>query len=105
DGKVFAIISYLSILWIVGLLVQKDNKFTMYHVKQGIVLTIVEVVLWLAVSILSYALFFAGFLSQLVAGIVWLIMIVFIIMGIVAAANGEKKELPYIGQYAKSLKF
>jgi uncharacterized membrane protein len=43
EGKFFAIISYLSFLCIISLVLKKDNKFALYHAKQGLVLFVFEV--------------------------------------------------------------
>jgi len=43
EGKFFAIISYLSFLCIVSLVLKKDNRFALYHAKQGLVLFVFEV--------------------------------------------------------------
>lgn len=43
EGKFFAVISYISFLCIVALVLKKDNKFALYHAKQGLVLFIIEV--------------------------------------------------------------
>jgi uncharacterized membrane protein len=42
EGKFFAIISYLSFLCIISLVLKKDNKFALYHAKQGLVLFVFE---------------------------------------------------------------
>ena len=38
EGKFFAVISYISFLCVVSLLLKKDNKFVLFHAKQGLVL-------------------------------------------------------------------
>jgi uncharacterized membrane protein len=66
EGKFFAIISYIAFLSIVTLILKKDNKFALYHAKQGLVLFVMEVAAfilsiipllgWL-IGIFGYALF------------------------------------------------
>jgi uncharacterized membrane protein len=60
EGRFFALISYISFLCIVSLLFKKDNKFVLYHAKQGLVLFVFEVVVY----ILSRVAILAG-LAQL----------------------------------------
>ncbi|MBM3246200.1 MAG: hypothetical protein FJZ13_02600 [Candidatus Omnitrophica bacterium] len=43
EGKFFAVISYISFLCIIALVLRKDNKFALYHAKQGLVLFVFEV--------------------------------------------------------------
>lgn len=59
EGKVFALLSYLSILCIIPLILKKDNKFCLFHAKQGLVIFIAEV----GVFILS--------VLPVIGGIVW----------------------------------
>ncbi|MFA6129712.1 MAG: hypothetical protein WC731_01835 [Candidatus Omnitrophota bacterium] len=67
EGKFFAIISYVCFLCIITLILKKDNKFALYHAKQGLVLFVMEVTAfilsiipllgWL-IGVFGYALFF-----------------------------------------------
>ncbi|MDP3143117.1 MAG: hypothetical protein Q8N14_04155 [Candidatus Omnitrophota bacterium] len=51
DGKIFAVLAYLSIFCILPLILKKDNQFALFHGKQGLVLFIAEVATFI-VSIL-----------------------------------------------------
>jgi uncharacterized membrane protein len=66
EGKFFAVISYVSFLCIITLVLKKNNKFALYHAKQGLVLFVMEVaafilsiipLLGLLIGIFGYALF------------------------------------------------
>ena len=61
EGKFFAVISYISFLCIISLLLKKDNKFAVYHAKQGLVLFVLETVSF----ILSVIPFLGGILRTL----------------------------------------
>ena len=83
NDKLFGILSYIGILWLVGLLAGK-TEFAKFHANQGLIL-------WLA-----------GIVCGIVPIIGWICEIavfVFAIMGIINAANGEMKELPVIGKF------
>ncbi|MEM3374054.1 MAG: hypothetical protein QXE31_02415 [Candidatus Woesearchaeota archaeon] len=92
DGKTIAIISYLT--WI-GLLIafimnnEKKDEFAKFHIRQSLLLTLLGIALsfvfWL--PLIGWALSIA--------------FIVFWIMGLISAINGEEKELPVIGKYAQ----
>lgn len=66
DGRFFAIIAYVSFLCIITLVLKKDNKFALYHARQGLVLFVMEVAAfilsiipllgWL-IGVFGYALF------------------------------------------------
>ena len=98
EGKLWAILSYIFILWIFPIWVIKPkNKFAVYHAKQGLVLFIAAIIL----SIITSIPFFGWFIGF--AG--WLIWVVLFIIGIVNAVNNKKKPLPLIGQFAKKFDF
>ncbi len=78
DGKIFAIVAYLSVLCIIPLLMKKDNEFVLSHGKQGLVLFVGQV----GVFILS--ILFPWFLK---IGIFVLLVLAF--MGMIAALNGR----------------
>ena len=82
NDKLFGILSYIGILWLVGLLAGK-TEFTKFHANQGLVL-------WLA-SIVCGIVPFVGWLCEIA-------VFVFMIMGIINVATGEMKELPRIGK-------
>lgn len=80
DGKILAILSYLGILCIVPLLLKKDNKFVLFHGKQGLVIFLGELAAAI-ISIIPFIGWLVGFLSVVVFGIVSLIGIVQVLMG------------------------
>ena len=91
-NKGIAILSYLGVLCLIPLLAKKDSKFAQYHAKQGLVLFIAEIVLWVVN--------FVPILGQIVFVLGWIVAIVLVIMGIMAVTKGEMKELPLIGGFA-----
>lgn len=104
DEKVMGAIAYLGILFLVPLLAKKDSKFAMFHAKQGMVLFIVEVILWILQFILVatiYGLLFLGWIIW----IIWLIVGIFALIGLIQALNGKYWKLPVLGGWAESFKF
>ncbi len=96
DTKVIAAIGYLGILCLVPLLLKKDDKFAQHHGKQGLVLLIAWVALWI-VSWIPILGWFVG----LFGGVALLILV---IMGIMKALAGEMWEMPVLGKYADQIK-
>ena len=92
-----AILSYIGILFLVPLLVCKDNAFAQFHAKQGLVLFIAEIatmfIAWIPIL---------GWLIGLVAWITWLVLS---IIGIINVVNGKQVPLPIIGKFAEKFKF
>ena len=92
EGKIFAVLGYLSILCIIPLIFKKDNSFVLLHSKQGLVLFIGEV----AVFILSIV--FPWILKM---GLFVLFTISF--LGILAVLQGRKIELPLVAELAEKI--
>lgn len=91
NDKVFGILSYFGILWLVGLLAGK-TEFAKFHANQGLVLFIAGVIIS-AVSAIPIVGWF------IVAPLGSIATLVLAIMGIVNAAKGEMKPLPVIGKF------
>ena len=53
---VMIVLSYLWLLALVPLLVEKDDKEVQWHAKHGIVLMVAEIVFWIAVTIVQMVL-------------------------------------------------
>ena len=93
QGKVMAILAYIGPLVIVSYLMAKDNPTAKFHIRQGAVLFVIEVVLW----ILSSMFFYLWMVWQLVN----LGLLILSIIGIVNVVQGKEKELPLVGGFAK----
>lgn len=100
NNKTLSIISYITIFgWLIAYFVGKEkaDDLLKYHLKQGLGLALVSIVFNIVVNILvSFLpiLFFLGFI-----GILFLVLM---ILGIINAANEEKKPLPLIGKWAEN---
>ena len=93
------ILAYLGILIIIPFLVDKEDPFVKFHIKQGLLLLIIEIIIW-AVGY-SYILWQLWPLIELIN----LAVLILAIMGIVNVAQGKQKELPLIGSWARSFRF
>ena len=106
EGKTYAAIGYLGILFLVPLLAAKDNKFAKFHAKQGMVLFIAFIICAIIASILFVIPFIGWFLLGPLA---WLIVFiggaVLAIMGIVNALQGKYWKMPVLGGWAEQLNF
>jgi uncharacterized membrane protein len=100
-NKIFGIIAYLFILWLVPLFAVKDSPFAKYHANQGLTLFILEVAVWIVLDGLGLAL---GFVIPSGFGIIGLLFVLIklavfalAVIGIVNAARGKCVPLPLIG--------
>ncbi len=100
NNKLCAILSYLlvGVVWyFVDDKIKKD-EFAKFHVKQAVILLIADIVA-------NAVLMIIPILGWILIPILNLAILVLAVIGIMNAINNEKKELPYIGQYASKLKF
>ncbi|MFH1427578.1 MAG: DUF4870 domain-containing protein [Patescibacteria group bacterium] len=99
EGKLCAILAYLlvGIIWYFADEKMKKNEFVKFHVKQALVLLIFS----LAGSIVLGMTFILAWLIPLYQVAIFIILVV----GIINANNGDKKELPIIGKFASIFKF
>lgn len=109
EDRVFAALSYVSILFLVPLILRRDSRYIYFHVRQGIALFVVEILGWIVISVLGSLLtvvapfgawVYLGFLSTLLG---WVFVIISVV-GIYYAWIGVEWEMPVLGKYAKKLK-
>ncbi len=97
-NKIFAILAYVGLLFLVPLLAAPQSRFARYHTNQGVVLFLAVIICMVGSGILG-VIPFVGCISALLMPAAALAGLVFMILGIVNAANGRCKPLPLIGQY------
>ncbi len=97
EGKIFAFLGYWWILFLVPLLGKKDNKFAYFHGKQGLVLFVLEIIIWL----LSYIPVIGWFIIGPVGTIVCIILA---IIGMVTSLQGKYWKMPVLGDIAEKIK-
>jgi uncharacterized membrane protein len=96
NETLMGILAYISILVLIPLLVEKNNPFVKYHVKQGLVLLVIEVgvyvigaMIWMLWPILQF---------------VHLACVVLSILGIVNVVQKKQNPLPLVGQFGDMFK-
>ncbi|MBY0538913.1 hypothetical protein K2P56_00570 [Patescibacteria group bacterium] len=97
NSTVMAALAYIGPLVIVSYIVAKDTPFVKFHIKQGLVLLVIEVALWFLGGMLWAFIPFMGLIN--------LVVLVFAIMGIINAVNKKEQELPLVGSFAKHFNF
>jgi uncharacterized membrane protein len=96
ENKVFAALSYLGILVLIPLLLKKDSKFAMEHAKQGLVLFIMEMILWVVN--------FIPVLGQILWVVVGILLFIVSLMGLVYALQGKFWKIPFVYDWAQNFK-
>jgi uncharacterized membrane protein len=96
SGKTMALLGLIiSPVWIIPL-VTRDNAFALFHAKQAAVFTIFAMIASVIVTVVSVVT--CGFGG--IIGIGMLALLYPWIVGIVAAAQGEYKPMPWFGHFA-----
>ncbi len=97
EGKGIAWLSYLGILVIIPILLQKENPFVKFHIRQGIALLI----LWICLAFISII----PFIGHIIGFIGWIVLLVLSIWGIVNALKGKEDPLPLVNKLAEKINF
>ena len=93
-GTLMGVLAYIGILVLIPLFVSKDKPFVKFHVKQGLVLFGISVIVMVLNTSLSSPL--GGIL-----GLVNLVVFVLSIIGIVHVVKGSEKPVPLVGGLSK----
>ena len=84
-SRLIALLSYLSILFLVPLNLYKKDEFIQYHAKQGVVLFIVFVILLFT------------FWVPILAWVCWLAYLVIWFTGVINVLTGKEEPVPIFG--------
>lgn len=99
DRTIFGILSYIGPLVIISLLVKKDDSFVKFHIKQGLVLFSIEII----ISVLFSGIMLWTLLPLF--NLVHLCLLVLAILGIINVVGNKEKELPIVGSLAHYFTF
>jgi len=109
NKQLFCILSYIGILWLVGMLVEpeKNDPRVKFHVGQGMLLSIIVIALPIVLSIVSFIFGFIPYIGWIFVRLIWIIesligigYIILAIIQIIGITKNEDKPLPVIGKYA-----
>ena len=107
NRTIMIVLAYLGLLALIPLLVEKNDREVQWHAKHGLVLLVVEVALFIGLSIVGAIVGHIpviGCLGALAVSLLWVVLMIGIlvvhIICIVKGLNGERFRLPYISQYA-----
>lgn len=101
ENKIAAILAYLGPLSIVAYFMAGADSFAKFHVKQGLVLFILELIIWVLLRTMM-------FMFLMLMPIIWLLdlaLLVLSIIGIMNVINNQQKQLPVVGKFAKYFTF
>ncbi len=92
-------LAYIGPLVLIPYFLAKDNSFVRFHVQQGLVLFVIEIILWVLDGFMFYSHFLWNILTLINFG-----LLILSVIGIVNVLQKKEKELPLVGNYAKNFK-
>jgi uncharacterized membrane protein len=97
--------------WLTGIIfyiLEKDNKFVRFHAMQSIITFLALTVISVVLMFISFALMFIPYIGWIIGMFLWLIYfllsiagLIFWIIGIIKAFQGEKYKFPVFGNMAE----
>lgn len=107
DQKTISWVSYITLIgWIIALVSYNNSpvksSLARFHLRQSLGLML----MWIAIYIIAMASVFVIGLLGFLFTILYLAVFVLWVLGLIAAANGEEKPVPVIGDFfQKTLTF
>lgn len=98
NRNVMIVLSYIWILALVPLLVEKDDREVQWHAKHGLVLLGAEIILWVILSAITAT--GIGCVLMFLYPIFMLVFLVIRIMAIVKGLKGERFLIPWLSDFA-----
>lgn len=93
DKKVTGILAYFSLLgWLIAYLAG-DKEGAKFHLNQGLVIAIAEILL----SAVNLVLGIIPIIGGIIGSILGILLFVLWILGLVSAIKGEEKAVPVLG--------
>ena len=104
NRNIMIVLSYLWLLALVPMLVEKQDREVQWHAKHGIVLMVAEIVLWILVTIITTLIGFVsvalGCVVSLLTFGLWIAILVVHVMAIIKGINGGRFLIPGVSEYA-----
>ncbi len=96
-------LSYLSFFCFFSLWKSRNDAFIKYHARQGFLLLLAEVIVFVLALILDLTIGRLRFIGVLIVGLVQFVAglgaLLLSVLGFVKALFGEYWELPFLGEY------
>lgn len=92
-------LSYLWILAIVPLVTEKNDPEVQWHAKHGLVLFVAEIILFMVLGIAHFVPFL-GWIFACVTIVLPLLLLIFHIVLIMKAENGQRVIIPGLSEFA-----
>ena len=91
DNKIFGAVGYLGILFLIPLLAKKESKFAMACAKQGIIITVAQIISSFLVPVFGIGI--------LLNAAVFVVMVI----GFIYALTGKYFKIPLVGDMGEKI--
>jgi len=98
EDRTVAILTYITIIgFIIAIVIHSGKKTALgaFHLRQGLGLLVSAIVLAMA----GWLLIFIPILGWLAIWVAWFLMFIMWLMGLIAAASGQQKPAPILGDH------
>lgn len=101
NRSIMIVLSYIWLLALIPLLVEKDDREVQWHAKNGLLLTGAEVVIAILLSIFTTLVAFVdlGCTGCILHSALAIVILVVHVMAIVKGLNGQRLIIPGLSQY------
>jgi len=104
NRSIMIVLSYLGLLALIPLLVEKDDSEVQWHAKHGLVLVVFEVVVFICLQVIVMLLGAVsgglGCIFGLLVPIFFIAVLIVHILCIVKGLNGQRFMIPSISEFA-----
>jgi uncharacterized membrane protein len=98
------VLSYLWLLALIPLLVEKDDAEVQWHAKNGLLLLAGEIALCIALVIIGRVPVIGDVLGCVLIPFLWIVILVVHIIAIVKALKGNRLLIPFVSDYVAQWK-
>lgn len=92
EGKADAVLSYIPFLCFIPLFKPNINEFAKKHIKQGLLLLVIEI---------TALVFLIDIVSKIFWTFILITCLIFALIGISKALTGKEMEIPFVGNIFK----
>ena len=102
NRTIMIVLSYLGLLALIPLLVEKEDREVQWHAKHGLVLMVAEIILFVVLTIVQTvtASVDCGITGCLLHSVAWVVILVVHILAIVKGVNGQRLIIPGLSDFA-----
>ena len=98
SSVLMGVLAYLGPLLIISYLTSKNDPFVKFHIKQGLVLLVIEIIVWVIGMMFMWQVW-------MLLRLVNFLTLILAVIGIINVIQKKEKMLPVVGHLASHFKF